>query len=129
MKNALKHNDSKFILIGKIKGLALESKKTRCRIMKAKKEAAVWNLAYRKHIIGIDTRHHLLAYALLRGFNYRMIEHKCAKGNSPRADLILKIIETHEPFFVTEALERGGISCKRYELTLEDVNAWLAEVI
>jgi hypothetical protein len=119
MKNALKHNFSKFILIGKIKGLADESKKARTRILKAKKEEAVWNLAYRKHVVGIDIRHHLLAYAFLQGRSYRSVERNCAKDNLPKPDLIFKIIEAHAP--------KWTVHVGSYNPTLNDVHVWLAQ--
>lgn len=118
MKNALKHNFSKFILIGKINGLASESKKTRARIIKAKKEEAVWNLSSRKRIVGIDIRHHLLAYAFLQGRDYHSVERACAKDNLPRADLIFKIVEAHAPKWTAHV---GS-----YNPTLNDVQVWLS---
>ena len=119
MDNALKHNVSKFVLIGKIKGLAQESKKTRSRIMKAKKEEAVWNLASRKRVVGIDIRHHLLAYAFLKGTPYRLAERNCAKDNLPNAAKVFQIVETHAPTY-------WGGTWKPYKVSLGDVNAWLA---
>jgi hypothetical protein len=118
MKDALKHNFSKFILIGKIKGLATESKRARAHILRAKKEEAVWNLASRKRVVGIDIRHHLLAYAFLRGDSYRSVERKCADDNKPRADFIFKIIEAHAPKWTP--------TVGTYNPTLADVNVWLA---
>ncbi len=121
MKNALKHNYSKFILIGKIKGLALESKRARAHILKAKKEEAVWNLASRKRVVGIDIRHHLLAYAFLRGVSYLSVERSCAKDNQPRADLIFKIIEAHAPKWTP--------TVGSYNPTLSSVQEWLSEKV
>lgn len=118
MKNALKGNFSKFVLIGKIKGLANESKKARVRILKAKKETAVSNLAFRKYVVGIDIRHHLLAYAFLQGRPYRSLEKKCAKDNMPSPDLVWKVIETHAP--------KWTVHVGSYNPTLADVHAWLA---
>lgn len=125
MKNALKNNYSKFILIGKIKGLAGESKKARSRILKAKKEEAVWNLASRKRVVGIDIRHHLLAYAFLRGVSYKSVERSCGKDNKPWADRVYKIIETHAPVWIPydPIAKTGGGS---YSATLNDVHVWLA---
>jgi len=121
MKNALKHSYSKFVLFGKIKGLAIESRKARNRILKAKKEEAVWNLASRKRVVGIDIRHHLLAYAFLRGVAYHAVERACAKDNLPRADLVFQIIQAHAPKW---APHLGS-----YNPTLADVNAWLSEAL
>lgn len=124
MKNALKHNYSKFILIGKIKGLAVESRTARARILKAKKQEAVWNLASRKYVLGIDIRHHLLAYAFLRGINYKKVEPSCAKDNLPNAGSVFKIVEAHAPKWIPYdvATKTGGGT---YAPTLGDVNVWL----
>jgi len=121
MKNALKHNFSKFILIGKIKGLATESKRARARIVKAKKEEAVWNLASRKRLVGIDIRHHLLAYAFLQGRSYHSVERACAKDNLPRADFIFKIVEAHAPKWTP--------TIGSYNPTLNDVQVWLSGAV
>jgi hypothetical protein len=128
MKNALKHNYSKFILIGKIKGLALESKKARTRILKAKKEEAVWNLSSRKRVVGIDIRHHLLAYAFLRGVSYRAVERACGKDNKPNADLIFKIVAAHAPrLLCNEEAQKAGNYI--YNPSLSDVQVWLTEAL
>lgn len=121
MKNALKHNFSKFILIGKIKGLASESKRARARILKAKKEEAVWNLASCKRVVGIDIRHHLLAYAFLRGDSYHNVEKTCAKNNLPRTDVIYKLVEVHAPKWIP--------SIGSYNPTLNDVQVWLSGAV
>lgn len=113
MKNALKHDFVKFILIGKIKGLALESKRARAGILKTKKEEAAYNLAARKQLIGIDIRHHLLAYGFLRGIPYQKLERHCGEFNKPKALAIFDVIGSHAP--------------RAYSLpTLADVHAWLA---
>jgi hypothetical protein len=126
MRNALKHNYSKFILIGKIKGLASESKRARQTILKAKKPEAVWNLAIRKQVVGIDIRYHLLAYAFLRGKSYRAVEKTCAKFNEPRAASIFKIIEDYAPTFIPyDPQTKTGLGS--YKPTLEEVKFWLAE--
>jgi hypothetical protein len=116
MNNVLKHNDSKFCLIGKIKGLAIESKKARSRILKAKTERAVWNLADRKRVIGYDVRHHLLAYAFLRGETYHTLEKKCRPEHKPSAEAIFKIVCAHVP----EYQVRNG------KWTVEQVAQWMS---
>lgn len=109
MRNFLTHNDSKFCLIGKINGLSVESKKARKRILSAKNESAVCSFAGRKRIIGLDIRHHLLAYALLRGTPYSDLERNCREDNKPNAESILKIIQVHVANY----------------FTIDIVNAWL----
>jgi hypothetical protein len=126
MDNALKNSNTKFILIGKINGLAAQAKKTRNRIKTAKTEQRVWRLAYRKHVVGIDIRHHLLAYAFLRGTPYRKVESKCGEFNKPSADLIFKVIEQHAPYYVSYEWKPGSVGFKSYKPTLNDVHVWLA---
>jgi len=125
MKNALKNNNVRFILIGKINGLAGESKKARNRINKATTQEAVWPLAYRKHLIGVNTRHHLLAYAFLRGIPYHKAEAKCGEFNKPNAGQIFKVVEQHAPSWIAydPISKTGGGS---YSATLADINTWLA---
>jgi len=94
MKNVLP-DSSKFCLIGKIKGLAVESKRARVRLLNSKSEIAVCSLQIRKRIVGIDVRHHLLAYAFLRGDLYSSLEKKCRKDNLPNAKTILNIVLLH----------------------------------
>jgi hypothetical protein len=125
MDNALKNSNTRFILIGKINGLAAQAKTTRTRIKNAKTEQRVWQLAYRKHVVGIDIRHHLLAYAFLRGTPYRKVEGKCAVFNKPYAHLILKVIEQHASYYVAYEPRPGAIGTKNYKPTLEEVQAWL----
>lgn len=115
MRNVLLGSDSKFCLIGKIKGLAVESKRARNRLLKSTSDKAICRLAYRKRIVGIDVRHHLLAYAFLRGESYSSLEKKCRSDNKPKASLILEIAKQHVPYF-------SG--------SLENVEQWLTgEVI
>lgn len=128
MENALVQSNSKFCLIGKINGLALQSKQARRRLNKsaAKKNLkGVWRAAYRKTIIGIDTRHHLLAYAFLRGIPYHTVEKKCGEFNLPNAASIFKIVEAHAPTWIpfNHITKTGG---KVYKASLNDVNVWLA---
>jgi hypothetical protein len=125
MDNALKNSNTKFILIGKINGLAAQAKRTRNRIKKAKTEQRVWRLANRKHVMGIDIRHHLLAYAFLRGTPYHKVESKCGAFNKPYAHLIFKVIEQHAPYYVPVEWRPGVMVPKLYKPTLEEVQAWL----
>lgn len=123
MLNALKNNNSKFLLIGKIKGLANEARRARINIDKhaaKKNDKGVWRSAYRKYVIAIDTRHHLLAYAFLRGAPYLMVEQKCAK--EPTALLIYKVVEAHAPSYVVDGRGSYGQS---YHVTEDSVRQWL----
>lgn len=123
MKNALRYSDKKFVLIGKISGLASQTKRARNLIVKAKTQKAISDLMFRKYTVGIDVRHHLLAYAFLRGVPYKSVEKTCAENNKPLAKLILKLIEDHAPTWV-----RSDLSAKmeRYEFSANDVDNWLA---
>lgn len=116
--NVLKGTNNKILLVGKIKGLSEESKHTRQLIIKAKSEKKVWRHAYTKRVIGLDIRHHLLAYAFMRGEAYHNLEKKCSVGHNPNANSILQIVIAHLPFLQ---------SPKNW--TLDKVNAWLAGAV
>jgi len=124
MKNALKNNNVRFVMIAKINGLAQEGKKSRIRISRAKTQEAVWPLAYRKHLIGREARNHLLAYAFLRGIPYRKVEPKCSEFNKPTAFSIFKVVEQHAPTYIMydPYTKTGGGG---YKATQEDVQSWL----
>lgn len=107
MENIVK----RFCLIGKINGLAAESKRTRQRLLKSKSDKVLWKLSYRKYIVGLDIRHHLLAYAFLRGTPYHKLEQRCRPEALPKSDAILQIVMEHAPF--------------RVNVDLEKINAWI----
>lgn len=92
-RNVLLHNSSKYCLIGKIKGLSIEAKKTRKKFLKnpEKNVGCFWT----KVVIGYDIRHHLLAYALMRGLPYSALEAKCREDNKPTASKIRAIVHAH----------------------------------
>jgi hypothetical protein len=122
MKNALKNNNSKFILIGKINGLSQQAKRARvCLRSKCKQP---WIFAIRQNVIGSDVRHHLLAYAFLRGVPYHSIEATTREDNKPQSEKIYKIIEQHAPNYIpyNHYDKSGGGS---YSVKVEDVAAWL----
>jgi hypothetical protein len=115
MKNVLKGTNSKISLIGKINGLASQTKKTRRLIKKSKSPERNWKYTYTKYIVGLDTRHHLLAYAFLRGALYHNLERTCRPEHLPNAASILTIVQAHDP--------RYRVVNGQY--TIEDVKAWL----
>ena len=123
MNNVLRHHNNKFILIGKIKGLAGESKRARQRLIKAKVETAANALAYRKRVVGIDIRHHLLAYAFLRGTPYAKLEKNCRE--KPLAHAILQVVEGHIPLWIPydPATSSGGWL---KPVTIDHIEQWLA---
>ena len=92
MNNVIKGTNSKILLIGKIKGLADESKRTRQLLLKSKTELRTQQCAYTKRVIGLDIRHHLLAYAFMRGEAYHTLEKKCRPEHQPNAEAILQIV-------------------------------------
>lgn len=109
-RNYFKWNcNPKYRLIGKINGLAEDVRRTRFHLVKrAKADKPVYLLAARKQAVSTDIRHHLLAYALMRGTPYRQLERKC--NQKPSAQQILEIIQFHGPIF---------------SWTLEQVEQWL----
>jgi hypothetical protein len=111
--NILKGTDKKILLIGKIKGLAEESKHTRKLLLKAKTRTRVEKFADTKRVIGLDIRHHLLAYAFMRGEAYSTLERKCRPEHMPNAAAILQIVHAHLPTYQAK------------NWTTEKVQAWL----
>lgn len=111
-KNVLRGTNSKIILIGKINGLAAQSKKTRIRLLKKKSDKNI-KYAYTKYVIGLDIRHHLLAYAFLRGAEYHSLEKTCRLEHQPNAESILRIVHAHVSVWETS------------RLTLETIQDWL----
>jgi hypothetical protein len=99
-------------LVAKINGLSDKSQQLRSQIKKAKKDEKAWSLCSIKRSVGSQSRHHLLAYAALRGVFYKVLEPRCRIDNKPSAGLILQIIEAHNV---------PGV------WTLERVKAWLQD--
>jgi hypothetical protein len=95
-RNVLQNNDSKFRLVGKINGLSNEVKRARHKLISLKKNDSKWRYSYRKMVIGVDVRYHLLAYAFLRGKPYAKMERKCAESSKPSVEAILRIAVLHE---------------------------------
>lgn len=114
MYNFFRYNSaSRYRLIGKINGLSEVVKRTRFRLVaRAKAEKPVDILAVRKQRVSEDIRHHLLAYAYMRGTPYAQLERKCRKDNQPRAQKILDIIQMNLGF--------------KASTTLSQVEQWLA---
>jgi len=117
MKNVLKGTHSKISLIGKIKGLAMQSKSARTRVCRSRSHEQACSRAYTKYIVGLDVRHHLLAYAFLRGTPYKVLEPRCGEGHAPNPASILKIVHAHVPDYQV----RDG------KWTLDMITAWIVE--
>jgi hypothetical protein len=112
------NNTERNRFVGKIKGLAEQTRLARKCIAvaaKAKKEKAVWSFTDTKRGLGVDARHHLLAYGFFRGVPYLKMERACRDDNRPNAQAILNILAVHVHPWQLE---------KQY--TLEKINAWLA---
>ena len=114
MKNKLSTN-YKYCLIAKINGLAMEVKKARVASLQSETELTRNALADRKKFIGSDARHHLLAYAYLRGMPYAVVEKKHLPEKKPDAETILYIILCHAYKY----------EIKKGTFTLEKVEKWL----
>lgn len=113
MENVLNGFGFKFCMVGKINGMAVEAKRASKSLLKSKSVESVWRCAATKRFIGEDIRHHLLAYALLRGCPYNALERKCRQDHLPSAESILKIVLGHV----------AGYKAPTY--TIDKVNAWL----
>jgi len=113
MKKVLISKDSQYRLIGKINGLSGSVKSARARILKGKTEESRNNRAITKMIIGLDVRHHLLAYAFLRNIPYLSVEKKC--NRKPDAESILQIVHAHLTSY----------EVKRGMCPIDKINNWL----
>jgi hypothetical protein len=113
MENVLKGTSFRVCIVGKINGLAVEAKKARRSLLKSKSVEKVWSCANTKRFIGEDIRHHLLAYAFLRGTAYNELERKCREDHLPSSESILKIVQGHVAVYKAPAY------------TIDKVNAWL----
>ncbi len=80
------------IIKAKIKGLQEESRILLSKIHKCSGDAR-HELRRTRKFLGDDTRHHLLAYALLRKKNYSKLERKCGSNNKPNVKYIYDIIK------------------------------------
>ena len=98
MINKLKHNYSKFIIIGTIKGLAIELKKAKVLLSRQHSIPAQSNIMSRTSFLKYNTRHTLLAYAFLRGKTYKSAEANCSDQNKPNWAVIEKIILGYYPY-------------------------------
>jgi hypothetical protein len=124
MINALKRNNSKFLLIAKINGLSSESKKVRKRLLKLKVDEHNYHLLCRKLLIGNDSRYHLLAYAFLRGKPYSLIEQNCREDNQINTQRLFEIIQFNAPTYIPyDSYDKTGGGS--YSVKEEDVAMWL----
>ena len=89
MDKILKHK-----IVSRLKGFEQEAKSLRQKIKRIEsKERYSYKLTLVKYILGVDTRHYLLAYALLRGLSYKTVEGKCREDNKPNVFILSKIID------------------------------------
>jgi hypothetical protein len=118
MKNLFKYNSvSRYRLIGKINGLADLVKRTHSRlVVRAGQKKPISSLMGRKLAVSVDIRHHLLAYAFMKGVPYVKLEAKCREDNKPSVDKILEIINSH-------VLWRSA-----FPIDAKNVSDWLAGV-
>lgn len=94
-----------------LKGCALESAQLSAKIRKAKKEQKPL-LQYLKTNLSQQTRHHTIAYGLLRGLAYKEIERKCQfpeplslgtiHGDFLDVVLIHNIVKTYSPYMASK---------------------------
>jgi len=79
------------------------------------------SLKFKKNAIGDICRHHLAAYAVIRGVPLVHVEKKCREGNCLKGDLFLSILLEHEPFRRIKT-ENG---CRYLKWSMDDVNELL----
>lgn len=112
MKNILT-KDFRYCLVGKIKGLETEVRRSRDRIFIKESECYRNETAMTKRFIGNDVRHHLLAYAFMKGVPYNVLEKKCSTEKKPDVGLLLLIIHSHLYTYL------------RAKVTIDHIKAWL----
>lgn len=97
MKNVFSigfNGQRRFILIGKIKGLAIELRRARQRFLKNKSTASMADTYSRMYLISYYLRHYNLAHAFLKGQSYRKIERSSKEraNNGTIYDIIVEIL-------------------------------------
>lgn len=114
-----------FRLVGKIKGLAAEVKRTKTWFKETKVNSKKWWIQRLEVSLGIDTRHHLLAYAFIKNKPYHELEAKCSI--KPNPNLILKIVQQHSPIFRVFSKTNGKICFLNLsdELMFKEIEEWL----
>lgn len=119
--NLLTNNKNKFLLIAKIKGLALEIAKTHNSISKTIKPEYSSILSNRKVFLSDKARHALLAYGFLKGKKYKALEHKTK--SKPNANSILDEIMLYAPRYMRDSNNRFI----EFKPKHEDITKWLEE--
>lgn len=66
-------------------------------------------LKEKKNELGRTTRHHLAAYALMRGIPFSRLEVRCQEGNYLDPNKVLQILLEHEPYRTIEYNSREGV--------------------
>lgn len=103
----------KIRLVSRLRGFEVEAKSLRVKIKKAQdKERPAWRLRQAKEIIGVDARHHLLAYAFLRGIPYKALEPKCRDENGPNIEMIISVATLFSPSYITDDKIRNWLDGK-----------------
>lgn len=105
----------KFCLIAKINGLSAEVKRQRKRLLNSTKTEYKNECYIRKQFVGNEIRHHLLAYALLRGDSYSSVENNCRPDNKPNPKKILQIVHS------------SILEFEHKYWDIEKINFWLKE--
>lgn len=106
----------KICLVGEIKGLSEEIKRTRKIMYSVKMEyKPFWQRV--KYGVKSNARHYALAYAYLRKIPYNVVEKKCRE--KPNAETILKIVMLHS-YFTSFTFYKDGLA---------NVNAWLEDKV
>ena len=113
----------KIRLVSRLRGFEQEAKSLRIKIKKAEdKERPSWRLRQAKQVIGVDARHHLLAYAFLRGIPYKCLEPKCRDKNEPNVEMIISVAATFSPNSITDDKIRNWLEGKEIWAKRETTN-------
>lgn len=105
----------KVSLIGKIKGLAAEARHARGQMKKSKEsdnETRYYKYRNVKEYVRHDARHHVLAYAYMRGVPYSVLENKC--NTKPIPEKILNVVMMHSYFMSQTFYKENLIKIKNW---------------
>lgn len=130
-------NTNTFRLVGKIKGLAEETKYINVHPIKKVEKSGydsgqMWTQCI-KHELRLDARHHLLAYAFIRHIKhkntpYSRLEQKC--DAKPSVAKLVKIVLDHTPltycYVSSDGIKRQSLSWYNEAQLTEKITAWLA---
>jgi hypothetical protein len=116
-------------IVAKVKGFAEEAKLNRLRKkIAARKEKPLTYYQLVENSLGYDARHHLIAYAFIKGIPYKKVEGKCTLA--PDVKKLVAIVKDNRHFIQHHP---SGNTFWQYAAFMEDekitalITTWLAD--